>query len=163
MPDVAAARLRVGDAARVSLDALPGQTLAGRIIRIGQRAEAGTGQIEVEVAIAPQPALRSGMIANATLSPRPGPVAATAGFARVPAEALLEVSGEKAAVYRYDSSGHARRTPVRFGGFDGDDALVAGLDPGAAVITGGAGFIADGQRVRVIDAAKLAQTPAKGA
>ena len=164
VPDVAAARLRVGDSAQVRLDAMPGQTLAGRIIRIGQRAETGTGQIEVEVAIAPHPALRSGMIANAILSPRPGPVTVTAGFARVPAEALLEVSGQNGAVYRFDPSGHARRTPVRFGGFDGDDALVSGLEPGAAVITGGAGFITDGQKVRVIDAAKLAQAPTgKGA
>jgi hypothetical protein len=156
VPDSAAARLSIGDSAQVSLDALPGRTLQGRIIRIGQRAQTGTGQIEVEVSIAAEPALRSGMIAKVVLAPRPGPVRASDGLQRVPAEALLEVSDDHAAVYRYDAEGHARRTPVRFAGFDGDAALVSGLSPDASVITAGAGFIADGQKVRVIDARALA-------
>jgi hypothetical protein len=52
--------------------------------------------------------------------------------------------------------GVARRTPVAFGGFDGDDALVSGLTDGAQVITAGAGFVSDGEKVRVVDPAKLA-------
>ncbi|PXA83398.1 hypothetical protein DMC18_24755, partial [Caulobacter sp. D5] len=72
-----------------------------------------------------------------------------------PAEALLEASGDKAAVLRLDGT-TARRTPVRFGGFDGDDALVAGLPPGSRVITAGAGFVSDGEKVSVVDPRALA-------
>jgi hypothetical protein len=84
---------------------------------------------------------------------------ASAGFARIPAEAVLEASGGKAAVLRLEG-GRARRTPVRFGGFDGDDALVAGLPDGARVITAGAGFVSDGDRVTVTDPKALGRKAA---
>jgi multidrug efflux system membrane fusion protein len=57
-------------------------------------------------------------------------------------------------VFRFDA-GKARRTAVTFGGFDGDDALVAGLSAGTQVITAGAGFVADGEAVRVVDPTRL--------
>jgi len=138
----------VGSAVEVTVDALPGQILAGRVTRIGQAADGRTGAVTVEIEVAARPDLRSGQIASARIASRAP--AANAGFARIPAEAVLEASGGKAAVLRLDN-GHARRTAVRFGGFDGDDALVAGLADGARVITAGAGFVSDGDRVTVTD------------
>jgi len=138
----------VGAAVEVTVDALPGQVLAGRVTRVGQAADSRTGAVTVEIEVASRPDLRSGQIASARIASR-APVA-HAGFARIPAEAVLEASGGKAAVLRLDN-GRARRTAVRFGGFDGDDALVAGLADGARVITAGAGFVSDGDRVTVTD------------
>ena len=147
----------VGSAVEVTVDALPGQVLAGRVTRVGQAADGRTGAVTVEIEVPSSqgkegPDLRSGQIASARIASRAP--AANAGFARIPAEAVLEASGGKAAVLRLDNGPggmRARRTAVRFGGFDGDDALVAGLADGARVITAGAGFVSDGDRVTVTD------------
>jgi RND family efflux transporter MFP subunit len=154
LADKDAVRVRLGEPAEVTVDALPGETLPGTISRIGQQAGAASGAIEVEVTIEARPGLRSGLIAHAVISP---PAASGQTFARVPAEAVLEAAGGRAFVMRLDPAGGvARRTAVTFGGFDGDDALIAGLQPSARVITAGAGYVADGQRVRLVDAARIA-------
>lgn len=150
-----AARVRVGDAAQVTVEDLGGQPLTARVTRVGEAADTRTGAISVEIELSAPPAnLRSGQVAHATLQVRAAPGAATA-YTRIPAEAVLEASGQRGFVYRFDN-GKARRTAVTFGGFDGDDALVAGLPDGAQVITAGAGFVADGEAVRVVDPTRLA-------
>ena len=157
LPDRDVAGIGVDAPVEITVDALPGQTLTGRVTRVGQSADARTGAVTVEIEVAARPDLRSGQIATARLASRVAATAST-GFSRIPAEAVLEASG-KAAVLRLDG-GRARRTPVQFGGFDGDDALVAGLPDGARVITAGAGFVSDGDRVAVTDP-KSAGTPTK--
>ena len=153
-------KVALGAAATVRLDALPGQTLQGKITRIGQKAGAQSGAVEIDITLPSSPALRSGQIATAqitlTARPSPGLAAAPAVFARLPAEAILEANGSSAYVMALDKrTAKARRTAIGFGGFDGDDALVSGLAPDTLVITAGAGFVSDGQAVRVINAAAL--------
>ena len=151
-----ASRVRVGDSAQVKVEDLAEQTLSGRVTRVGEAADTRTGAISVEIELsAPPAALRSGQVAHATLSVRAAP-GATSAYTRIPAEAVLEANGQRAFVYRFDG-GKARRTAVGFGGFDGDDALVSGLPDGTQVITAGAGFVADGEAVRVIDPKRLGQ------
>ena len=150
-----AARVRVGDSARVKVEDLGAQPLNGTVTRVGEAADTRTGVVTVEIELAGRPDLRSGQIASAELSVRAA-ASAGAGFARIPAEAVLEAQGARAFVLRLDR-GVARRTAVAFGGFDGDDALVSGLADGAQVITAGAGFVSDGEKVRVVDPAKLAE------
>jgi RND family efflux transporter MFP subunit len=149
-----AARVRVGDAARLKVEDLGGQPLNGVVTRVGEAADTRTGAVTVEIELTGRPDLRSGQIASAELSVR---AAAGAGgaFARIPAEAVLEAEGARGYVLRFDR-GVARRTAVVFGGFDGDDALVSGLADGTQVITAGAGFVGDGEKVRVVDPARLA-------
>ena len=70
----------------------------------------------------------------------------------------MEADGKSALVLRFDSKGGiARQTKVTFGGFDGDDALIQGLGTDAKIITAGAGFVSDGQKVQVIDRASIGQ------
>lgn len=147
-------RVRLGQAVTVRLDALPGRVLAGRIARIGQRARAESGQVEVEAVIAAEPGLRSGMLGVMELQGAAAPARGD-GLSRVPAEAVLEAAGRRATVMRLDAGDRVRRTAVTFGGFDGDHALVGGLAPGARVVTAGAGYASDGDRVSVIDPARL--------
>lgn len=149
-----AARVRVGDGARLKVEDLGGPPLNGVVTRVGEAADTRTGAVAVEIELAGRPDLRSGQIASAELSVRAAPNAGGA-FARIPAEAVLEAEGARAFVLRMDG-GVARRTAVAFGGFDGDDALVSGLANGTQVITAGAGFVGDGEKVRVVDPAKLA-------
>jgi len=125
------------------------------VSRIGQRAGAQSGAIEIDITLPAKPGLRSGLIATAKIAAA-GPATTQAGFARLPAEAILEANGAQAFVMQLDAKTQtARRTQVVFGGFDGDDALVKGLDSEARVITAGAGFVNDGQKVQVVDPANL--------
>lgn len=161
LSDRDAVRVKLGHPARVTLDALPGETLTGQVSRIGQQAGAASGAIEIEITIPARPGLRSGLIARAEIG-APS-LASKGGYARAPAEAVLEVRGASAFVMVLDpASGKARRTPVGFGGFDGDDALISGLAPGARVITAGAGYVSDGQAVSVVDPAHLAAPTPSG-
>ena len=149
LPDRDVAGIGVGAPVEVMVDALPGQVLTGHVTRLGQSADARTGAVTVEIEVAARPDLRSGQIATARLA-RATAATSSTGFSRIPAEAVLEASGGQASVLRLEG-GKARRTAVRFGGFDGDDALVAGLSDGTRVITAGAGFVSDGDRVTVTD------------
>ncbi len=152
VPDRDAPRVVQGAPATVRIGA---DSLPGVVSRIGRQVAAGTGVVEVEIRIPARADLRSGLIATAEISATPAGGAASA-FARVPAEAILEASNGKAFVFRLDERAKAaRRTPVGFGGFSGDDALVSGLPAGSAVITAGAGYLADGQAVSVVDPAIL--------
>lgn len=122
------ARVRLGQSAIVHLDALPGQALPARTTRIGQRAGADTGQVIVEARLAPTSLLRSGMLGSIEIAAPASAGRASASYQRVPAEAVLEASGATAAVLRLDPTTlRVRRTPVGFGGFDGDAALISGL------------------------------------
>ena len=147
------ARIRLGSLAAVQADALGAGQMTGRVTRIGQQAGAQSGAIEIEVTLPASGRLRSGMVATARIGATPLSVATV--YARVPAEAILEANGGRAFVMRYDAERRvARRTAVAFGGFDGDDALVGGLPERARVITGGAGYVADGDRVAINAAAR---------
>ena len=153
-----AARLALGASAILSLESLPGQTLSGRVTRVGEAAAARTGTVPVEIEIlSPGADLRSGQIATAEISAslqgQPGE-----GFARVPAEAILEANGSRAFVLVLDAQSRAHRRQVQFQGFDGNDALILGLAPGSSVITAGAGFVSDGEKVKVTDPSSLLAT-----
>lgn len=145
VPDSQASRLRIGAGAMVRLGVAD---IGGQVSRIGERVEQGTGMVIVEIRIAAHPDLRSGQIGTAEIDA--DPPAHASGFTRIPAEAILEAGGGRAFVFRLDEEANvARRTQVAFGGFDGDDALVRGLTPGAAVVTAGAGYLSDGQAAAV--------------
>jgi RND family efflux transporter MFP subunit len=150
LPDREAPRVRVGQAASVRVDGLAAP-IPGRVARVGQRAGAQTGAVDVEIELSSDAGLRSGQVATAEIAV---PGASGAALARAPAEAILEAEGRRAFVLVLDGD-VARRRAVVFGGFDGDDALVGGLPPQARVITAGAGFVSDGEKVKVVDPARL--------
>jgi len=150
VPDREVDRIRPGASASVELDGVTG-AFPGRVVRVGERAGARTGVIDVEIELAPRIGLRSGQIARARIAAAQPPSAAGALTTRIPAEAIVEAQGRTAAVLVVDAGGKARRRTVSFGGFEGDHALVGGLAGGEHVITAGAGFVSDGDAVRVVD------------
>ncbi|WP_309643780.1 efflux RND transporter periplasmic adaptor subunit [Phenylobacterium sp.] len=143
-------RVRPGQSASVRIDGLPA-VVPGRVTRVGERSGAQTGAVDVEIEILGGTGLRSGQVATARIAvPAPnGPA-----LARVPAEAILEAKGRQAFVLVADR-GVARRRAVTFGGFSGDDALVDGLAAGSRVITAGAGFVGDGDKITVVDPSRI--------
>ncbi len=142
-------RIRIGSIATMEADALGARQISGRVSRIGAQSGSQSGAIDVEITLPAGSGLRSGTVASARIAVSPATGVGSA-YARVPAEAILEANGTRAFVMRYDTRAQvARRTAVTFGGFDGDDALISGLTAGARVIAGGAGYVADGDRVTI--------------
>lgn len=145
VPAHALAGLRAGMPATAKIGT---RTVSGRIARIGSQADARTGTVIVEVALAERNGLASGTVADVAFTRAASP--GGAATARVPAEAVLEANGGRATLFLFDAPrSRAVRRAVRFIGYDGDDALVAGLPADATVITAGAGYVHDGQRVTV--------------
>ena len=152
-PDRDAGRIAIGARALVRLGGA-GADVVGKVTRIGQSAGERTGAVEIEIELPASADARSGQVATVRIEA--SPAAADDGLARLPAEAILEAQGRRATVLLVEpGTSIARKRAVTFAGFDGDEALVSGLPPGAQVITAGAGFVSDGEKVRVVDPTRL--------
>ena len=156
------AGIRVGDAAEVEIDAVPGLRFPARVARVGGQASARSGAIQVELQLEP-PAdadaetaarLRSGLVARARLALREGEAL------QVPVTALLEADAGRGVlmVAVPDRAGtlRARRREVRLDGLGtaepggtGGVRVAGGLPADARVIVAGAAFLQEGEAIRV--------------
>lgn len=143
--------LALGDAAEVLLDAWPGRTLRGRVTEVPGAAREETGLFEVEVTLEPAPApvrLVAGLLARLTIQPS---AAGGSLLPYVPIGALIEADGDRAAVFVVED-GVARRRPVRVAFIAGGQVAVAeGARPGETVVTDGALYLGDGERIEIAD------------
>ncbi|MGK6355408.1 efflux RND transporter periplasmic adaptor subunit [Sphingomonas sp. DT-207] len=150
VPEAQIGRVRIGAPARLTI-AGRAEPVAGTVARTGARIDPQTGTAEVEVRLSTTAGLVSGMTGTVTIATGAGAASAVA----LPAEAVLEARGPRAAIFLYEPKAQrVRRREVRFMGFAGEEALVAGVPLDAQVVTTGAGFAADGQRVRVTGGAR---------
>lgn len=157
LPDRDALRVQVGDTARVTFDALPGQQFMARVTQRAVSATAGTGDYGVEVTLTDAGnALPSGLVARVELHARGQQAASQVGRVLVPLDALVDADADSAAVFvlRPDRSSVSRR-PIRLS--DVAEALrtaevtvVSGLTGTETVVTVGMSRLIDGSRVRVI-------------
>ncbi|MFO1407579.1 MAG: efflux RND transporter periplasmic adaptor subunit [Steroidobacteraceae bacterium] len=148
LADRDAVRVEPGDTARVSFDAFPGREFAGRVTRVGSSADPYTGTFDVEVAVAPDGArFARGLVAKVVLDV--GEPGAPSTGTVVPVAAIVEAAGSAATVFVLDPAGKvARRREVRVGPVVGESVVVtAGLAAGEQVITDGAAWLTDGERV----------------
>lgn len=150
---------------RVELDArVPELEFAA--VRAGQRARVFHGDREIEaevravaptvaadtrlgvvhVALPPESGLRPGMFARAEILPEAAPVLA------VPQEAVLFREGRPAVFVLSADDRVAFRQLATGRRRDGAVEVVEGLAPGERVVVSGAGFLSDGDRVRVAGA-----------
>ncbi len=141
-------KLSLADSAHLAFDAYPGILFTGYVSEIADAADPLSGTFEVEVAIAdPAGKLKSGFIARASLYPSQ---AETYDF--VPVEALVEGDGQEGVMYSLGSDRTAQKRVIRIGRMlDNEVAVAAGLEGVDAVITEGAGFLRDGDSVRVVE------------
>jgi HlyD family secretion protein len=140
--------VRLGQEARVSLDAMPGKTFRGRVYKIspavsGERQEARTFSIRVALEEG-RDLLKPGLSADVEVI-----VARRADALPIPSQALLDREGRKW-VYRI-VEGRARLTPVKAGESNWyATEILEGLREGdQAIISPDAPGLADGTRVRV--------------
>ena len=142
-------QVKLGDAAQISLDALPGKTLSGKVTEVSGAADAGSGMFGIEVSLDPTDLpLKSGLVAKLTIIP----ATAKAGERiYVPISAIVEGDGRTARVFVLDQK-HARQRKVDVAFIEGDAvALNTGLQAGEQVITDGAQYLEDGEEVTLAE------------
>jgi Cu(I)/Ag(I) efflux system membrane fusion protein len=154
-----AARLHVGQKARLELVAYPGETFAGRVQFIYPTLNASTRTLRVRLEFANRNGpggvkLRPGMNGNVTLD-----LPAASGLV-IPAEALVD-TGEHQYAFVAKDAGHFEPRLLRVGGRSGDKVQVAaGLAEGETVVTTGNFLLDSESRLR---AAVEGQTAAPAA
>jgi RND family efflux transporter MFP subunit len=140
-------KVSLADSAHLAFDAFPGVVFTGSIAEIAESADPLSGTFEVEVAVAdPERKLKSGFVARAALYP-----SGQEEYYFVPIEALVEGEGDRGAVFAVDRDGIVRRVDVRIGRLlDREVAVAEGLEGVETVVTEGAGFLEDGDTVRIV-------------
>lgn len=155
LPDRDRVRVGVDDPAVVTFDALPGRSYTGRVSRVGAAASPRTGTWEVEVALDDAEGLVPGLVGRVEIRGSGG-TGDGAEVALVPVEAILEAGDAEGAIFVLEDASDgevsiARRRPVRIGALrDGRIAVLGGLEGVDQVVTAGAAWLDDGQRVRVV-------------
>ncbi|WP_298289901.1 efflux RND transporter periplasmic adaptor subunit [Novosphingobium sp.] len=141
-----AMRMPIGTPVRLSL-ANHGE-VTGRLLRKASLADPATGTLDLDFALPSGRGMLSGLTGSLIIPE--GSANAVEGRLTIPAEALLDADGKQGHVFVLDpKSSIVRRQAVTLHGFVGDRIAVEGLAPTARVITAGAGFVRDGQKVRV--------------
>ena len=148
--------LQVGPGTPVRVDVAGGGVVEGtvRTVSPGLDAQSRTGTVYVDL---PDPgALRAGMFAQGRLA------LGRAQALLVPGESVVRRDG-RAYVFSVDDQGRVRERRVVTGGAHGDMVEVRdGLGADDRVVARGAGFLGDGDLVRVVDSADAATgTPAE--
>ena len=145
-------QIRLNDAAKIRLDALPNVTLGGKVTEIASAADPTSGLFNIEVLLdtTDHPPLKSGLVAKLSIVPS---TARAGERVYVPVSAIVEGNGRLASVYVLDDE-HVRRREVEVAFFEDQSvALESGVRIGEQIVTDGALYLEDGERVKVQPAA----------
>jgi membrane fusion protein (multidrug efflux system) len=146
VPSADLEKARIGAAARVSVDALPGFAAGGRITRILPLVDERSRSFEVVVEVAGRPELVSGLFARARVKVRD-----IGNAVVVPPSALVRDGGQPDAARLFVvENGKAEMREVKVG-VEGLDAVQIrqGLNPGAMVVVDPPTTLASGARVEI--------------
>lgn len=145
-------KISSGDAATVQLDAYPGRELRGLVNEVSSAADPRTGLFPMQIRLEPAEGVRlaSGLVARVRIAPSHNGEAA---LTYVPIAAIVEGDGRTANVFIVDG-GVARKRLVRLRFLDDEyAALETGIKPGERVVTEGALYLVDGEKIRVVEGA----------
>ncbi|MCK6530985.1 efflux RND transporter periplasmic adaptor subunit [Myxococcota bacterium] len=158
LPEGDVAAVAVGQAARIAVDALPGQVFEGEVSFVGPRVSAATRTVPVRVSLPGGGALRPGLTARISIVTRTVPDALL-----VPTEAIVE-SDKGPGAYVVGPDGKATLRPVETGTRLADRVrVVSGLSPGDAVVVEGLVKLRPGATVRIVDGGAGGPPQAAGA
>lgn len=144
LPDADLARVRLGQGAAVTIPALGSRPLPATVSEVAARGDERTGTFEIELALAPAPGLRSGLIGEARVR-----VPGDGGAVAIPASAIWQARADEGFVYVVDPRTRtARARLVRLGPVDDREVIVTGgLAPGEQVVRAGVDRLRDGVKV----------------
>jgi RND family efflux transporter MFP subunit len=153
VPDVELQKLRNGQILALTSDALPNQELAGRVSRIAPSADQNSRVFEVEVTIPnPQNLLKPGMIAALeVLAEQTGEEQTVIPLSAITRSKADANSYSVFVVQEIDGIPRARVREVQLGETFGNTvAVTKGVEKGEKIITNGAAFLADGEKIQVV-------------
>ncbi len=141
-------QLKLGDPAEVRMDAYPGRVLPAQVTEISRAAEERSGLFPVEVRLEPSPlTLASGLVAKVALSPSSS---REGSLTYVSIAAVVEGDRDRASVFVL-ANDRAKRRNVRVAFIANDQvALSEGLAPGETIVTDGALYLQDEERISVV-------------
>jgi len=146
VPEQDAARISVGQTAKVTLWAGPRANVDGRIREIAGQADSASRTYAVRISVdMPPQAMRLGMTAliALTVDDQSAPIV-------VPLAALTEENGGPAAFVVDTASRIVRKTSVSVVGVgEGGVRIASGLQAGDVIVTAGVQFLQDGMRIRL--------------
>ncbi len=144
VPEREMSKLRIGNKAKVQVDAFGDQTFEGRVIRIAPVLDAATRSALVEVEIPnPNAGLKAEMFARVILD-----LATTRHAVLIPREALV-YRGQQPGVYLLQGNRPMFRN-IETGLTEGDSVEVTGnLEADTPIITQGASMLTEGDQIRI--------------
>lgn len=136
------AHLKVGQEARVELDAMPGRSYGGQVVRISPAFDPVTRTLDAEVHVKNPGELRSGMYGRGAI------VTETHKDALVAPVAAIQITSGR--TYAYVVKGDRVKRVELTVGVDGGDWLeiVGGLKRGDEIVIGGIDIVSDGSQIR---------------
>ncbi len=140
------ARLSLGMAARVAMDAYEGTVFTGKVTDLAPAADPASGLYPVEIRVVPQgKRFAPGLFAQVDITP-----AQARSYVSVPIESIVEGDGKAAFVFALQADGESvRKVPVQVAFIDGGQAVIAsGLDDVKEVVTSGAPYLSEKKKVR---------------
>ena len=145
-------QLKLGDPAEIRMDAYPGSAIAGSLTEIAGAADSRTGLFPVEVRFDSVPvSLASGLVAKLNLHPASSRVRQ---LTYVPIGAIVEGNGDRASVFVVDGD-RAKRRQVRVAFIAPEAvALDGGVKAGERVVTDGALYLQDDERIEIVGEGK---------
>ncbi len=148
LPDRDWARLHMGAAAEVHMDAYPGKTFRGQVTQLAPAADPANGLYEVEIRVQPQgERFAPGLFARVEFAPRDA-----ASYPVIPVEALIEGDGLSAFVFVPEPDGRSvRKIPITVAFLDNGQVFVSGgLDGVQQVVTSGAPYLTENKKIRLV-------------
>jgi multidrug efflux system membrane fusion protein len=141
-------QVKLGDPAQIRMDAFPGQAIPGTVTEIASAADEKTGLFAIEVKFDTQPMqLASGLVAKLDIQPASSRLAA---LAYVPIASVVEGDRDRASVFVVDGD-HVQRRSIRVAFISpAGVAIAAGVEPGERVVTDGALYLEDGERIAIV-------------
>jgi multidrug efflux system membrane fusion protein len=138
------ARVSLGDKAYIVLEAYPGQKFEGYISDKSSLGGNSSGTFDVEISFRNQPqSLAAGLTADITIVSTKKD-----NFTTIPIEALVRTNGSEAEIFTI-SDGKAKKLNIRIAKLLGDKVAISeGLEGIDEVITTGAVYLEDGERVK---------------
>jgi multidrug efflux system membrane fusion protein len=141
-------QLKLGDPAEIRMDAYPGRSIPGAVSEIAHAAEPKSGLFPIEIRVdSTQIALASGLVAKVQVYPA---TARASTLTYVPVSAIVEGDGHRASVYVVEGD-HAKRREVEVAFIESQGvALTEGLHPGERIVTDGALYLQDNDRIAIV-------------
>lgn len=142
------ALLKIGDAATITTDALPGKSLQARVSRKAEGIDPQSGTFSVELTLIENKVngLAAGLFGQAKIVPTKN----TSGYT-IPYDALLDGGENEGYVFVTNDQKTAQKVKVQLGAIQNDKInIIGGLENANALIVSGSAYLTDGSKIKVI-------------